>query len=103
MNEEEKKRAEKLAKMHEADSRTDLEMGHPIEVGKDPLIGAPAVAAQEEKDLQNSQRLVFDIHNLKLSYGDFEALHGIDMKIEKIKSRLLSDHLDAVNQLSFVV
>lgn len=49
MTEEEKKRAEKLAKMHEADSRTDLEMGHPIEVGKDPLIGAPAVAAQEEK------------------------------------------------------
>ena len=69
MTEEEKKRAEKLAKMHEADSRTDLEMGHPIEVGKDPLIGAPAVAAQEEK----------------------------------VKSRLLSDHLDAVNQLSFVV
>lgn len=85
MTEEEKKRAEKLAKMHETDSRTDLEMGHPIEVGKDPLIGAPAVAAQEEKDLQNSQRLVFDIHNLKLSYGDFEALHGIDMKIEKNK------------------
>lgn len=85
MTEEEKKRAEKLAKMHEADSRTDLEMGHPIEVGKDSLIGAPAVAAQEEKDLQNSQRLVFDIHNLKLSYGDFEALHGIDMKIEKNK------------------
>ena len=30
MTEEEKKRAEKLAKMHEADSRTDLEVGHPI-------------------------------------------------------------------------
>lgn len=57
MTEEEKKRAEKLAKMHEADSRTDLEMGHPIEVGKDPLIGAPAVAAQEEKTFKTLKDL----------------------------------------------
>lgn len=85
-NEEiEKKREDKLKAMKAADERDDLSAGKPAEVGKDVLVGAPAVAAQEQKDLANSKDLVFDVHNLKLNYGDFEALHGINMKIERNK------------------
>lgn len=81
----EEKRQKKLEAMHAADNRDDLLTGKPAEVGKDVLVGAPAVAAQEQKDLANSTDLVFDVHDLKLRYGDFEALHGINMKIERNK------------------
>lgn len=81
----EQKRKERLEAMKAADRRDDLIYGKPAEVGKDVLVGAPAVAAQEERDLAASKDLVFEVRKLKLSYGDFEALHGIDMRIERNK------------------
>jgi 3a0107s01c2: phosphate ABC transporter, ATP-binding protein len=49
------------------------------------------------------EKLALATKDLHVYYGQKEAIKGIDMQFEKIKSLLLSDLQDVVNQLFFVV
>ncbi|EQC69803.1 Phosphate transport ATP-binding protein PstB [Streptococcus sp. HSISB1] len=47
------------------------------------------------------EKLALSTKDLHVYYGQKEAIKGIDMQFEKIKSLRLSVHQDVVNQLFF--
>lgn len=75
---EEKKRLARLEAMHAADKRGDLNEGKPA------VIGAPAIAEQEEA-YETPKDVIFEAKNLNLFYDDQQALHDINIKIYKKK------------------